>query len=157
LTQPVRAHLRVPPDLAEELADVGVESAGPGAGDGLVFMAETPAEEGFAAIEAELVECYRLSRRATGAGAPVVYVVPAADLLGQGGVAGGILAAAILSGMRALAMEGAREGMRANAVGFGDPLDAPGVSRWVAALIRDESVSGELIRVGAGHLGKLVP
>ena len=67
MTQPVRAHLRVPPDLAEELgaalADAGVESAGPGAADGLVFMAEPPAQEGFAAIESELVECYRLSRR----------------------------------------------------------------------------------------------
>jgi hypothetical protein len=161
LTQPLRAHLRVPRDLAEPLgaalADAGVESAGPEPGDGLVFMAEPPAGEGFAAIEAELLECYWLSRRAAAAGAPVVYVVAAAHLLGQGGVAGGILAGALLSGMRALAMEGAREGMRANVVAFGDPLDVPAVARWVAALLRDESVSGELVRLGAAHLGKVLP
>jgi hypothetical protein len=161
LTARLRVHLRLPAGssapLGDALAEAGVDSAGSDAGDGLVFMAAPPADEGFAAIEGELLDCYRLSQRAAGDGAPVVYLLSSRDLLGQEGVPGGIVAGAILSGMRALAMEGARTGVRANAIAFAEPVDPPAVARWIAAVLRDGSVTGQLVRLGADHLGKVVP
>jgi hypothetical protein len=143
--------------LDAALADAGVISAGGEPADGLVFVAEPRGDPGFERLERELLECYRLTHRAAAAGAPVVYVLSAAHLLGQGGVSGAALAGALLSGMRALAMEGARGGTRANGVAVAEPLDMASVGRWVAALLRDESVNGELVRVGGAQLGKVVP
>jgi hypothetical protein len=107
---------------------------------------EPPAD--FAGVESALLDALRQSRAAAQAGEPIVYVLSQPDLLGQRGVLGAMLANALLSGMRTLAAEG----HRANAIAVGD--DATHLEHWIAVLQDDAGVTGELIRLGPGHVGK---
>jgi len=66
-------------------------------------------------------------------------------------------AGALLSAMRALALEGARDGLRVNAMAIGDEADPERVASWAALLLSEAGVSGELVRVDAAHTGKLIP
>jgi NAD(P)-dependent dehydrogenase (short-subunit alcohol dehydrogenase family) len=63
-------------------------------------------------------------------------------------------AGAMLSALRSLALEGARDGLRANAVAIGEDADPRRVATWVRVLLTEPGVSGELVRVDAAHLGK---
>jgi len=122
--------------------------------EGLVFAAGTGEPADFRALEDELTECFLLTKHAAEAGRPIVYVLAQPDLLGQRGALGAMRAGALLSGMRSLALEGARDGVRANAVAIGDDADPAHVARWVRILLTEPGVSGELVRVDATHLGK---
>lgn len=148
--------------LPRSLREVGeaLEQAGMRAGDGadgLVFAAEAGAPQDYATVEAELLHCFRLSKEAAAVGAPIVYILSQADLLGQRGALGAMREGALLSGIRSLALEGARDGLRANAVATGDEADPRRVAAWVGHLLTEPGVSGELVRVDATHLGKVVP
>lgn len=138
-------------DLRAALADGGTPPAG------LVFAAGPDEPRGFDALEDELAECFRLTKEAAGAGLPVVYVLSQPDLLGQRGALGAMRACALLSALRSLALEGARDGLRANAVAVGPDAEPAHVARWVRTLLTQPGVSGELVRVDAAHLGKALP
>jgi hypothetical protein len=114
-----------------------------------VILRQPEAPADFAAVESALLDALRQSRAAAQAGEPIVYVLSQPDLLGQRGVLGAMLANALLSGVRTLAAEG----HRANAIAVGD--DDTNVDRWIALLLQDTGVNGELIRVGAAHVGKV--
>ncbi|MGH2946099.1 MAG: hypothetical protein ACRDPC_07565 [Solirubrobacteraceae bacterium] len=137
--------------VGEALERDGVTDAG------LVFAADPDPPEDFPAVEAELLECFRASREAAAEGRPIVYVISQADLLGQRGPLGGLRAGALLSALRSLAFEGARDGLRANALAVGDTPDPERVATWIAHLLLDDGVSGELVRVDAAHVGKALP
>jgi hypothetical protein len=107
---------------------------------------ESPA--GFAGVEAALLDAFRQSQEAARNQEPIVYVLRQEDLLGQGTVLGAMLASALLSGVRTLAAEG----NVANAVAVGD--DPTHTEHWIALLHDQKDVSGELIRLGPGHVGK---
>ena len=145
--------LRVPPGLAP--LERALRSEPPERG--LVFAADPDAPADYEALEEELAECFRLTQAAVGAGEPVVYVVAQADLLGQRGALAAMRAGALLSAMRSLAVEGARDGLRANALAVGVDSDGAAVARWARLLLADAAVSGELVRVEAAHVGKVVP
>jgi hypothetical protein len=150
--------LRLPGPLSEVAEALEQAGIGPGDGaDGLVFAAAPEPPPDYPALEAELLECFRLSKEAAAKGGPIVYVVAQADLLGQRGALGAMRAGALLSGLRSLALEGARAGLRANAVATGDEADPHRVARWIGHLLSESGVAGELVRVDAAHLGKLVP
>ncbi|MEA2246665.1 MAG: hypothetical protein QOH46_1194 [Solirubrobacteraceae bacterium] len=125
--------------------------------EGLVFATDTGEPADFRALEDELAECFLLTKHAAGARRPVVYVLSQADLLGQRGALAAMRAGALLSGVRSLALEGARDGLRANAVAIGAGADPQRVATWVRALLTEPGVSGELVRVDAAHLGKALP
>ncbi|MEA2141995.1 MAG: hypothetical protein QOI64_425 [Solirubrobacteraceae bacterium] len=143
--------LRVPGSLRELERRLGGDDA---PGDGLVFAADDAEPAGWEALEDELAECFRLSKEAAAAGAPVVYLLSQPDLLGQRGALRAMRAGALLSGLRSLALEGARDGLRANAVAIGEEADPERVATWVRVLLTEPGVSGELVRVDAAHLGK---
>jgi NAD(P)-dependent dehydrogenase (short-subunit alcohol dehydrogenase family) len=143
--------LRVPAGLREVGDALRGGDAPPG---GLVFAADPDEPRDFSALEDELAECFRLTQEAATAGAPVVYVLSQPDLLGQRGALGAMRAGALLSAARSLALEGARDGLRANAVAIGAGADADRVATWVRLLLTEPGVSGELVRVDAAHLGK---
>jgi hypothetical protein len=100
-----------------------------------------------------LAEVFTAMRDGLVAGRPVVAVLDDRDLLGQGDIAAATVANGILGLVRALAMEGARDGWTINAVTHRDgdgPIDAT-----VAALFGLGQLSGQLLRVGTAQLGKV--
>jgi hypothetical protein len=107
---------------------------------------EAPAD--FAGVEAVLLDAFHASQKAARDQEPIVFVLRQRDLLGQDTVLGAMLASALLSAMRTLAAEG----HKANAVAVGD--DPRHTDHWIAILHDQSDVTGELIRLGPGHVGK---
>jgi hypothetical protein len=107
---------------------------------------EAPAD--FAGLEAVLLDVFHGSQKAARDQEPIVFVLRQRDLLGQDTVLGAMLASALLSAMRTLAAEG----HKANAVAVGD--DPRHTDHWIAILRDQSDVTGELIRLGPGHVGK---
>ena len=152
----MKACLKLPDGLQaveRALARQGLTPAEPEAG--LVLSWEPPQE--WPAVEQALAETFRLTRRAAAAGAPVVYLVRQEDLRGWRGAPAAMLATGLVSGARALAMEGRRSGLTANVVAYGQDADPESVATWIVWLLRGAGVSGQVVEVGGGHLGKVVP
>jgi len=103
--------------------------------------------------ERALPEAFEAAQAAAREGEPIVFLLTQGDLLGQRGAPRAILANALLSGMRTLAAEG----HRANAVATGPDADPGDVEHWIALLQDGRGVAGELVRVGAVHVGKVQP
>ena len=112
----------------------------------ILHQPEAPAD--FAGVEAALLDAFRRSRQAARDGDAIVYVLRQRDLLGQDTVLGAMLANALLSAMRTLAAEG----HRANAIAVGD--DPTHAEHWIAVLHDQSDITGELVRLGPGHVGK---
>ena len=112
----------------------------------ILHQPDAPAD--FAGVEAALLDAFHRSQEAARNGEPIVYVLRQADLLGQDTVLGAMLASALLSGVRTLAAEG----HRANAIAVGD--DPAHAEHWIGVLQQDVGLTGELIRLGPGHVGK---
>jgi hypothetical protein len=107
---------------------------------------ETPAD--FAGVQDVLLDAFHRSQEAARNQEPIVYVLSQRDLLGQDTVLGAILANALLSAVKTLAAEK----NVANAVAIGD--DAAHAEHWIAIVHDQSDVTGELIRLGPGHVGK---
>jgi hypothetical protein len=108
-------------------------------------------------VLAELTEVFRSSRTAAQAGEPIVYVVRQDDLLGRRGAGNAMVATGLLSAARTAAIEGARKGWTANVVAYDEEADPTVVASWATRLLDADGVTGELVRVGPGHLGKALP
>jgi hypothetical protein len=118
----------------------------------LIFSQPRAAE--LDAIAGLLTEAFAAARDAVVAERPVVFLLDDRDLLGQGEVADAAVATGLLGLVRALALEGAKPGWRVNAVSHRDEEEAArGAAEWLAG----SALSGQLIRVGAAHLGKVLP
>ena len=106
-------------------------------------------------VSPALTRAFAQAREAVLAGRPVVVVVEDRDLLGQGTVAAAALATGLLGLARALALEGTRDGWRVSAVARGD-ADEAALQRaidWAGAA----PLSGQLLRAGSAHIGKVSP
>jgi hypothetical protein len=144
--------VRAPDWLRPALRDEGGREP-PGA----VFAALEPIGDDWPQIRAELDEAFQLTRRALTEGLPVVYVVWADDLLGRRGGPSAMVATALLSAARTAALEAAKANLTVNTLALdGDP-DPGSVARWVLHLMEPGAPTGELVRFGIGHLGKLQP
>ncbi len=115
----------------------------------MIFTA--PEVEDFAGVETALIDAFRRSQEAARASEPIVFVLANEHLLGQNGVPGAMLANALLSGMRTLAAEG----HAANAVAVGAEHAPEDLQHWIALLAEGRGVAGELVHVGAKHVGKV--
>jgi hypothetical protein len=113
-----------------------------------VIYHQPDAPAGFAGVEAVLLDVFHRCQHAAREHEPIVFVLRQRDLLGQDTVLGAILANALLSAVRTLAAEK----NVANAVAVGD--DPAHAQHWIAILHDQSDVTGELIRLGPGHLGK---
>lgn len=151
-----RIDCRVPAGLAA-LADAlaGVE----GPGDALVFVADPAVGDDWEAVAAQFREAFESTRRALGAGAPVVYVVDQRDLLGQRGPGAAMAATGLLSGARAAAFEMRRSGVPVNVLATEEGSPPAAVAAWVERLLDPGpgGPTGELVRLGGDHLGKALP
>jgi hypothetical protein len=113
--------------------------------------------DGWEEVLAELTRAFEATRTAVRDGRSVVYVVRQDDLLGRRGPGNAMVAAGLLSAARTAALEGANKGWSANVVAFDDDADRSTVDDWSQRLLDSDGVTGELVRVGAGHLGKALP
>jgi hypothetical protein len=115
----------------------------------MIFTA--PDVEDFAGVETALADAFRRSQEAARAAEPIVFVLANEHLLGQNGAPGAMLANALLSGMRTVAAEG----HAANAVATGADATPEDLQHWIALLAQGRGVRGELVHVGAAHVGKI--
>lgn len=110
------------------------------------------------AVAAEMERAFQFARQAAIDEAPVVFVVNSDDLLGRRGVGDAMLATGLLSAARTMALEGSRKGWTANVIAWdGESGDRAAVEALAASISGSGSVTGEVIRMGSGHLGKALP
>ncbi len=152
-------YLRIPPGhetLEAALLATGLRHGS--ADEGLVFVASGPAlGEEWDAIAHELEEAFTFSQQAVRAGANIVYVVAGEDLLGQRGAGAAMVACGLLSAARTVGFEGAKPGFTANTVAPEAGADTGDTARWISRMLDSHGSTGELVRVGAGHIGKALP
>ena len=109
-------------------------------------------------VRSELQRAFTFSRQAARDEESFVYVVHHDDLLGRRGPGNAMVASGLLSAARTAAIEGSRKGWQVNVVAYDDDADRSQVEAWAEDLATDSrGVTGELIRVGASHLGKALP
>jgi hypothetical protein len=68
-----------------------------------------------------------------------------------------MVATGLLSAARTAALEGSRKGWTANVVAYDEDADREKVQAWAEMLLETGDVTGELVRVGPGHVGKTLP
>jgi NAD(P)-dependent dehydrogenase (short-subunit alcohol dehydrogenase family) len=102
------------------------------------------------AVTRVLTGSFVAARDALEARRPVIVVVAAGDLEGQGDPLDAAVATGLLGMVRTLGIEGAKPGWRINmvAVAEGDP--APTV-----AMLAGSELTGQLLQVGGANLGKV--
>ena len=109
------------------------------------------------AVREEMERLFELSREAARAGESFVYVVCNDDLLGRRGAGNAMVACGLLSAARTAAVEGSRKDWRVNVVAYDEGTDTALVDEWARRLLEGEGVTGEVVRIGPGHLGKALP
>lgn len=119
------------------------------------LIIDQPRVEGLDAVTAALTEAFAAAREAVAAERPVVVLLADADLLGQGEVVDAAIAAGLLGLSRAFALEGAKPGWKVNAVSYSAGAEAQ--ARETAAWVAGSGLSGQLLRAGEAHLGKVWP
>lgn len=137
--------------LREALHERGFETGEPE--HGLIFGSAPPHD--WRDVERELVECYRLTRRAARTCAPILYVIRQGDLFGWNGSTSAMVAGALVSAARALAMEGQKRNHLVNVLSYDETIGPERIAYWIEAIFRGSDASGNLIHVGLGHIGKV--
>ncbi|MPZ52271.1 MAG: hypothetical protein GEU79_05980 [Acidimicrobiia bacterium] len=138
--------IRTDDDLRELLGEV----------NGTVFQA-APEGSSWDACARELTTAYQLSKQAVERGDPVVYVVHNDDLLGRRGAVGAMVATGLLSAARTLALETAKAGVSINVLAVDDTSSNDQIAVWVQRLLESHCPTGEVVHLGATHLGKALP
>ena len=122
-----------------------------------IFEARSVGDD-WAEVRAELDRAFQMSRTAAQNEESFVYVVHHDDLLGRRSLGNAMVATGLLSAARTAAIEGSRKGWTANVLAYDDDSDPALVDTWAARLAQDsQGITGELIRIGASHLGKALP
>jgi hypothetical protein len=131
----------------------GIEAPDLTLSEGLVFWARLGAAT-WDDASAELTEAFEKSREASRNEDSIVYIVANDALLGRTGPADAMVAAGLVSAARTAAIEGWKKGWTANVVAFDDGHDPVLVLDRAVSLLEDGVVTGELVHIGPGHLGK---
>jgi hypothetical protein len=108
-------------------------------------------------VRDELTRAFEKARDAARSGESLVFVVAQDDLLGRRGPGRAMVASGLLSAARTAALEGSRQGWTANVVAYDADADRSAVETWAARLLTSDGVTGEVVRVGPGHIGKALP
>jgi hypothetical protein len=111
----------------------------------------------WAGVFAELTRAFEMAREAAVQERSFVFVVSNDDLLGRRGPGKAMVAAGLLSAARTAALEGVRKGWTANVVAYDEGVGAEMVEARARDLLEAGTVTGELVRVGPGHIGKALP
>lgn len=135
---------RIPLSVDVEAPDVGTAW--------LFWMDEI--EDTWDAAASELLEAFRGSREAAISESSIVFVVRNDDLLGRSGAARAMVSSGLVSGARTAALEGARKGWTSNVVAYDGDVPAVAVIDKALWVLNDGLITGELIHLGPGHIGK---
>lgn len=149
--KPIDEWVRVPGRLAAALTACGFVP-----GRGAVFAAAEVDDE-WAAVLGELTAAFELTRSALQHETPVVYVVAHDDLLGRRGPGAAMVAAGLLSGARTAAAETRKAGIPVNTLAVEGDWDPQAVATWVLRLLEPGGPTGELVRLGGDHIGRVLP
>lgn len=138
----------------------------------LFVLRQEPSGDDPGAVTRALTDAFLEAREALEARRPVVVVVAAGDLLGQGDPLDAAVATGLLGMVRTLAIEGAKPGWRINVVA-GPGVAADGDERELAVapdveaadeedpvaltlgMLAESALTGQLLQVGGANLGKL--
>lgn len=130
-----------------------IDVTSPSMAGGFLFWMDAIGDD-WAHVADELREAFAGSQEAARNEESIVYVVRNDDLLGRSGPARAMVSAGLVSGARTAALEGARKGWTANVVAY-DEVIAPGtVLQRALAILDDGIITGELVHLGPGHIGK---
>ncbi len=121
--------------------------------DALVHRPQ-PVNDDWPAVEAELTRAYRLTQEAARASRPVVYVLETDHLLGRAGAGPAMVATGLLSAARTAAVESAKSGVPVNVLSIDADTDPAVAATWVRALASGPGPTGEIVHLGASHIGK---
>jgi hypothetical protein len=122
-----------------------------------VVVADPGSGDEWGQIRGQLLAAYRVSKEAAAAGRAVVYVVDGDDLLGRNGAGRAMIATGLLSAARTLALEMARQEVPVNVLAVEAATSPEAIVGWCRILAGRGGPSGELVRLGTGHLGKALP
>lgn len=111
-------------------------------------------DDGWEDIRTELDRVFQISRSAAQDEQSFVYVVQNDDLLGRGTTGGAMVAAGLLSAARTAAIEGTRKGWTANVIAVEADSDTETVEALAEYVMGSGVVTGDVIHVGPGHVGK---
>jgi hypothetical protein len=128
--------------------------SGEAAGNGPLVLRAGAVGDDPGGVTAALTDAFVRVREAVEAERPVVVVLAARDLMGQGDPLDAAVATGLLGMVRTFGIEGAKPGWRVNALAGGEDDDAA-VEATVAMLAGAEHVTGQLLSVGGANLGKL--
>jgi hypothetical protein len=120
---------------------------------GFLFWAETRIGT-WEEAKAELSLAFEGSRESAQKEESFVYIVSNDALLGRTGGLSAMVAAGLLSGSRTAAVEGWKKGWTANVVAYEADQDPASVLERALHLLEDGMISGELVHLGPGHVGK---
>jgi hypothetical protein len=107
-----------------------------------------------AEVRSGLVEAFERVQQAIGSDDDVVVVVPAVDLLGHRGPERSAYVGGLVGMVRAVAFEGARPGWVINALALPEGVE---VADADVASYAGPGVSGQVLTVGVGLVGKVAP
>lgn len=122
-------------------------------GPRLIFVADV-IDDLWETVEAELTQAFELSRAAAQAGETITYVVHNDDLLGRRGAGRAMVATGLLSAARTAASEMAKAAVPVNVLVVEDDTEPATVANWALLVSQRDGPTGELIHLGAGHIGK---
>lgn len=126
------------------------------ASDGVVFVAE----RGFAdwtAAEEELAWAFQLAQQASIAEAPIVFVVDSEAMLGRAAPLDSMVATGLVSGARTLAFEGLRKGRYVGILATDRSEMAGHLGDAVRFAVETRAGHGQVITLGTGHAGAMLP
>lgn len=98
-----------------------------------------------------LTESFVAARDALEARRPVIVVVAAGDLEGQGDPLDAAVATGLLGMVRTLGIEGAKPGWRINMVAVGGEAAV----EPTVAMLAEAELTGQLLQLGGANLGKV--
>lgn len=105
-------------------------------------------------VSAELTEAFVGSREAARGENSFIYIVSNDDLLGRNGAARAMASAGLVSGARTAALEGSRKGWTANVIAYDNTVAPQDIVARAISVLNDGLITGEVIHVGPGHIGK---
>lgn len=120
---------------------------------GLIFWAK-PGAATWDDARAELTAAFERSREAARNEHSFVYIIANDALLGRNGPADAMVAAGLVSAARTAAIEGWKKGWTANVIAYDDGHEPSPVLERAVRLLEDGLVTGELVHIGPGHIGK---